>query len=195
MQPPGDHGAAVYAPEGDKLHRHASLMRLPVNPGGRLVSSSVPDADLLVAAHSLEYVSRPVRDRLTLGAIGFHPSLLPLHRGRDAIKWTVRMGDRITGGTVYWLSDTVDGGPVCKQYWCFVGGCDAGALWRESLFPMGLRLIRDALDEIAAGVLTQIDQRHDLATWEPSLDGAPRLYRPELPQIGAMVPGYVVLKE
>jgi methionyl-tRNA formyltransferase len=186
---------AVYAPEGDKLHRHAVLTGLRVNPGGRLSSETMPDADLLVAAHSHDYVSRPVRNRLTLGAIGFHPSLLPLHRGRDAVEWAVRMGDLVTGGTVYWLSDTVDGGPVCRQDWCFVGRFGARELWRERLFPMGIRLLREAVSEIACGVLTQIEQDHTLATWEPSINGAPRLYRPELPQIGALAEGFFIKKE
>ncbi len=186
---------AVYAPEGDKLHRHAVLTGRPVNPGGRLSSDSMPDADLLVAAHSHDYVSRPVRNRLVLGAIGYHPSLLPLHRGRDAVAWTVRMGDRVTGGTVYWLNDTVDGGPVCRQDWCLVGLHDAHTLWREQLFPMGICLLEEAVAEIASGVLTQIDQDTALATWEPSLDGAPRLHRPELPQLGALSGGFVIRKE
>jgi methionyl-tRNA formyltransferase len=186
---------AVYAPEGDKLHRHATLTKRPVNPGGRLSSDTMPDADLLVAAHSHEYVSRPVRNRLTLGAIGYHPSLLPLHRGRDAIEWTVRMGDRVTGGTVYWLNDTVDGGPVCRQDWCLVGLHDGHTLWRDQLFPMGIRLLEEAVTEIASGVLTQIDQDPALATWEPSLTGAPRLHRPELPQLGALSGGFVIRKE
>jgi methionyl-tRNA formyltransferase len=186
---------AVYPPEGDKLHRHATLTKRAVNPGGRLSSDTMPDADLLVAAHSHDYVSRPVRNRLALGAIGYHPSLLPLHRGRDAVEWTVRMGDRVTGGTVYWLNDTVDGGPVCRQDWCLVGLHDGHTLWREQLFPMGIRLLEEAVSEIASGVLTQIDQDYALATWEPSLNGAPRLHRPELPQLGALSGGFVIRKE
>jgi len=187
---------AVYAPDGDKLHRHASLSGLPVNPGGRLTSAAMPAADLLVAAHSHDYISRPVRNRLALGAIGYHPSLLPLHRGRDAVAWAVRMGDRVTGGTVFWLSDTVDGGDVLMRDWCFVRpGETAAELWRDRLFPIGVRLLGDALAEIASGTLTRISQDSSLATWEPSLDGAPRLYRPELPQIGQLPEGFTVMAE
>jgi len=39
-----------------------------------------------------------------------------------------------------------------------------------------------------------VDQDTELATWEPSLDGAPRLFRPELAQIGNSVGGYEILK-
>jgi len=187
---------AVYAPEGDKLNRHATLCNLQVNPGGRLTSASMPDADLLIAAHSHEYISRPVRNRLRLGAIGYHPSLLPLHRGRDAVEWAVRTGDRVTGGTVFWLSDTVDGGDILTRDWCFIHpGDTASGLWRENLFPMGIRLLREAVAEVASGILTRIPQDPAFATWAPSLTGAPRFYRPELPQIGDIPKGFMVVAE
>jgi len=31
--------------------------------------------------------------------------------GRDAVEWTIRMKDPIAGGSMFWLNDTVDGGP------------------------------------------------------------------------------------
>ena len=188
--------AAVFTPETDGLITLAGMYHIPVFPAGTLRADRLPDGvDLIVAAHSHDFVSRAVRNRLRIGAIGYHPSLLPLHRGRDAVRWTIRMGDRIAGGTVFWLSDTVDGGPVAIQDWCFVRPEDtAQSLWRRELFPMGVRLLSRAVDEIRQGRLVMRDQDHSIATWEPSVDGAPRLYRPELPQIGTMPDGWTVIK-
>jgi len=153
------------------------------------------NCDLLVAAHSHDFVSRAVRDRLKLGAIGYHPSLLPLHRGRDAVQWTIRMNERIAGGTVFWLSDTVDGGPVAVQDWCLVQpGDDAHTLWRRDLFPMGVRLLRKVLDDILMGNLVMRDQDPALATWEPSFTGAPCLFRPELLKLGTLPDGFRITK-
>ena len=188
--------AAVYAPADDKLSGIAALRGAPLRLAGTLRSDTMPeDCDLLIAAHSHDFVSRAVRNRLKLGAIGYHPSLLPLHRGRDAVHWTIRMRDRIAGGTVFWLNDTVDGGPVAAQDWDFVRpDDDAHTLWRRMLFPMGLRLIARTLADIRRGVLVQRDQEPLLATWEPSLDGAPRLFRPELRQLGLLPEGYRIVK-
>ena len=188
--------ACVYAPPGDKLFAFAALDGAPVRPSGTLRSESMPHGcDLLVAAHSHDFVSRKVRDRLKLGAIGYHPSLLPRHRGRDAVRWAVRLRDPVAGGTVFWLGDTVDGGPVAAQDWCWVRPDDTpGELWRRELFPLGLRLLSQALDDILAGKLVKRDQDPALATWEPSLDGAPRLHRPELLQLGSLPEGYTVHK-
>ena len=58
--------------------------------------------------------------------------------------------DRVAGGTVYWLDDLVDGGPIAAQDWCFVRPDDTpSTLWRRELFPMGLRLIDQVLGDLA----------------------------------------------
>ena len=83
--------------------------------------------DVIVAAHSHDFISGRVRSRAKYGAIGYHPSLLPRHRGRDAIEWALRFGDPISGGTVYWLGETMDGGPIAAQDWCWVRRGDTAA--------------------------------------------------------------------
>ncbi len=185
---------AVYAPAGDKLADVAELFHTPLRLAGTLRANTMPQGcDLLIAAHSHDFVSSAVRNRLRIGAIGYHPSLLPLHRGRDAVRWTIRDRDRIAGGTVFWLSDTVDGGPIAAQEWCLVRpDDDASKLWRRELFPLGLRLISRVLDDIEQGELVMRPQPADLATWEPSFTGAPRLFRPELLQIGTLPDGFRV---
>ena len=76
---------AVYAPLGDRLHGRAEVYGFPVRTAGTLRSETMPaDCDLLIAAHSHDFVSRAVRNKLRLGAIGYHPSLLPPH---PQLKW------------------------------------------------------------------------------------------------------------
>lgn len=172
--------------EGDRTWIAASNAGLKIIPAGTLRADRVPPGtDIIVAAHSHDFIGRATRNAAKYGAIGYHPSLLPLHRGRDAIRWAIKMGDRVTGGTVYWLNDTVDGGPVAAQDWCFIRPEDTALeLWKRDLSPMGVALLRDVLRQIASGRANYREQDHTLATWEPSMDGAPRLYRPELAQIG-----------
>jgi len=188
---------AVFAPDDDKLAGRAAVYHVPLRLAGTLRADTMPkDCDLIVAAHSHDFISRAVRNRLRLGAIGYHPSLLPFHRGRDAVRWTIRMREQITGGTVFWLNDTVDGGPVAKQDWCMIAPDDnVHTLWRNKLFPMGIRLLRETINDIAAGRLIMKEQEHKMATWEPAFDGAPRLFRPEIPQIGFLPDGFEILKE
>jgi methionyl-tRNA formyltransferase len=110
------------------------------------------------------------------GALGYHPSLLPRHRGRDSVRWTIHTGDRIAGGTVYWLDDGADTGPIAAQDWCHVlPGDDAHTLWRRDLAPMGLRLLGRVLSELDAGVVTAVPQVAAAATWGPAFGAHKKL--------------------
>lgn len=168
-------------PWRDRLRARAEANGLEWHASRTFTYDCLPDdLDLIVCAHSHDFVGRRSRARARLGAIGYHPSLLPRHRGRDAVRWTIRSGDPIAGGSVYWLSDNVDGGDLAAQEWCWVRpGDDARTLWRRDLAPMGLRLLARVLDDLDRGVEVREPQSEEVATWEPSLDAEP-LWRPEL---------------
>jgi methionyl-tRNA formyltransferase len=147
LQETGVQIACVVAPTADdRLALAAVQAGLPVhiqsNP--KLVpGDAVPERlDLLVAAHTHARVSNEALARARLGGVGYHPSLLPRHRGIAAVEWTILEGDPIAGGTVYHLADGWDAGGVAAQDWCFVGkGETARDLWERSLAPMGLALL------------------------------------------------------
>ena len=179
----------------DKLFKTARYRELPIIASGTLQAESLPaNVDLIVCAHSHDFIGRRTRLTTRLGAIGYHPSLLPLHRGRDAVYWTIRFGDKVTGGSVYWLSDTVDGGDIAAQDWCFVRlGDTAKTLWRRELFQIGLRLIQQVVENIQKGIVVAIPQDTSLVTWEPSLEREP-LQRKDMPLLGNLS-GYTVIRE
>ena len=66
--------------------------------------------DLIVAAHTHARVSDEALAHSRLGGVGYHPSLLPRHRGIAAVEWTIKEGDPIAGGSVYHLADGWDKG-------------------------------------------------------------------------------------
>jgi methionyl-tRNA formyltransferase len=179
---------AVFCPEndGDKLRIGATNRRLPTFAAKALTAAMMPaGVSLIVAAHCHTYLSAKTRVKAELGALGFHPSLLPRHRGRSAIEWTLRFGEKTAGGSVFWLNETVDGGPVAAQDFCHVQpGETARDLWARALAPMGLRLFSQAFDELDRGIVRAVPQDTALATWEPALDGVPPLWRPDVPQLG-----------
>jgi|SRR5882724_340481 methionyl-tRNA formyltransferase len=168
----------------DRLRFAAEMAGVPWISSDLLRADAVPKrTDLIIAAHSHAFLGRKTRARAALGAISYHPSLLPLHRGRDAVRWTVHMNERISGGTVFWLTDTLDGGPIAAQAHAFVRPGDTPtSLWREVLFPLGLRLIKRVLADLCAGRKVAVPQDNRLATWEPSWDRPP-VFRPELPEL------------
>lgn len=170
----------------DKMVGWAMLHRIPViSDCDKLLSAHIPEnTDLIIAAHSHWMVSEKIIEKCRYGGIGFHPSLLPRHRGVDAVRWTVLMNDAVTGGTIYRLTDRCDGGDIILQRVVFVErGWDYHDLWRE-LFPVGVEMVSEACRLIEATSNTQRERMQDerFATWEPSWE-RPRLKRNELPQL------------
>ena len=118
----------------DKMVGAAIKREIPViSDCDKLTSKDIPDnTDLVIAAHSHWYISEKIIQKAKYGAIGFHPSLLPRHRGQDAVRWAIAMGDAITGATVFWLNDTVDGGDILLQQPVFINRkWDHHKLWRK----------------------------------------------------------------
>ncbi|MDL4812793.1 formyltransferase family protein [Actinomadura opuntiae] len=170
----------------DRLREAAWRHGVPWTESSQLRAALVPDGtDVIIAAHSHAFIGAATRRRARLASVGYHPSLLPLHRGRDAVRWTIRDGDRVTGGSVYHLTAAVDAGPLAAQDYVLVPpGATASTLWRDLLFPLGVRLLGEVLDDIDAGDVTAVPQDEVCATWEPSWDRPP-LHRPELPELPA----------
>ena len=162
--------AGVAAPGfADRLWRTSRRAGVSRRSWKALTAADIPLCDLIVCAHAHVYVTAEMRARAKHGAIGFHPSLLPRHRGRDAVRWAIHMGERVTGGTVYWLSDVADAGPIQCQEACHIRPDDSPTtLWRRSLAPMGFRLLTHAMAEIASGRFVREAQDDACATWEPS---------------------------
>jgi len=117
------------------------------NPKLVVASEIAPGTDLIVTAHSHARISKEALAAAKLGGIGYHPSLLPRHRGIAAVEWTIREGDPITGGTIYHLADRMDAGAIAAQDWCFVKkGETARELWERALAPLGLKLLGEVID-------------------------------------------------
>lgn len=179
----------VCCPVEDKyIGKLAQINNIPVLPAGSLNGDTMPDGvDLGITAHSFDYVGKKTRYKTKLGWIGYHPSLLPRHRGRSAIEWAIRMRDVVTGGTVYWLNSGIDRGDIAYQDWRWIDPRlwqwepqkAARWLWREELMPLGVSLLNTALNDIAAGIIVKQPQDSRFSTFEPSTD-IKDVYRPDL---------------
>jgi len=167
---PADNGRG----EPDRLRAVAEAQGVKWMKSGLLNADTMPpDVDLIVCAHSHDFIVEATRNRAKYGAIGYHPSLLPLHRGKDAITWTIRMGDKVAGGSVYWLNDVMDGGPIAAQEHVFVlPGDTPEELWRRDLAPLGIKLLQQACKDISEGRIIKLVQNESIATVEPSIKKA-----------------------
>ena len=141
------------------------------NPKLVVASEIAASTDLIVTAHSHARIAKDALAVARLGGIGYHPSLLPRHRGIAAVEWTNREKDPIAGGTVYHLADRMDAGAIAAQDWCFVGKDEtARQLWERSLAPMGQKLLAEVIDYAKAhNALPAKPQDEQFATSAPAL--------------------------
>jgi methionyl-tRNA formyltransferase len=151
----------------------AAGIEVAVQSDPKLVVASdiAPGTDLIVTAHSHARVSKDALGAAKLGGIGYHPSLLPRHRGLAAVEWTIREGDAIAGGTVYHLADRMDAGAIAAQEWCFVKkGETARELWERALAPLGQKLLAQVIDyAVAHNALPAKPQDEQFATKAPAV--------------------------
>jgi methionyl-tRNA formyltransferase len=162
-----DVARVVVPAEDDRLANAARAAGLDIvvleNPMFVPADDIADGTDLIVAAHSHARVSKEALARSRLGGIGYHPSLLPRHRGIAAVEWTIREGDPIAGGSIYHLAERMDAGPIAAQDWCFVKkGETARELWERALAPLGLdlmvKVLRHARDNAGLPARPQDEQ-------------------------------------
>jgi methionyl-tRNA formyltransferase len=170
-----DVARVVVADADDRLAAAAKTAGIPVtvqaDPKLVVAREIAEGTDLIVTAHSHARISKEALAAAKLGGIGYHPSLLPRHRGIAAVEWTIRSGDPIAGGTVYHLADRMDAGAIAAQEWCFVKrGETARELWERALAPLGLRLLAQVIDYARIHkALPAKPQDEQFATNAPSL--------------------------
>lgn len=133
----------------DRLARLATTHQIPIAVHDKtLTADQVPTGvDIILTAHAYCFVEKRARDKARLGAVGYHPSLLPKYKGKNAVKLAFDNGDKIVGGSLYQLDDGWDTGQVLAQKSVTVDNGDTlTSLWQDKLAPIGVELFRGYLD-------------------------------------------------
>ncbi|XP_077655165.1 mitochondrial 10-formyltetrahydrofolate dehydrogenase [Urocitellus parryii] len=124
-------------------------------------------AELNVLPFCTQFIPMDVIDHPKHGSIIYHPSILPRHRGASAINWTLIMGDKKAGFSVFWADDGLDTGPILLQRSCDVEPNDTvDALYNRFLFPEGIKAMVEAVQLIADGKAPRVPQPQEGATYE-----------------------------
>lgn len=178
----------VCTPFGDKhVGSLANTNKIPIIFAGSLNAETMPgNVDLGITAHSFDYIGKVTRYRPKYGWVGYHPSLLPRHRGRSSIEWAIKMRDFITGGTTFYLDAGIDRGDIIDQEFIWIDPelfnmetkKAARILWQHYLQDIGVKLINKAVRDIMNGQIKRTPQNHKVSTFEPNLD-VKDIYRPD----------------
>ena len=130
------------------------------------------EIDLNVMAFVTVIIPERVINLPSKGTIQYHPSLLPMHRGRSAINWAIVNGEVETGITIFWPDKGIDTGPVLLQKISPITDDDTvSSLYRNSLFPLGVEGLAESVSLIRQGIAPSIIQDESLSTYEPPMEG------------------------
>ena len=125
------------------------------------------DADLAILAFVTIIVPERILYTPRYTSICFHPSLLPRHRGANAINWAIIDGDAETGITWFWPDKGIDTGPILLQRRVPIGSEDStGSLYFNQIFPLGIATMIEAIELIKTGNAPRVIQDESLATYE-----------------------------
>ncbi|MCX5859176.1 MAG: methionyl-tRNA formyltransferase [Proteobacteria bacterium] len=85
------------------------------------------------------------------GCLGVHPSLLPLYRGANPIRWALLQGETRTGVTIFELAEGIDTGRIILQQALEIRPDDDFGSLSARLAETGAGLLVDALRLFASG--------------------------------------------
>ena len=71
------------------------------------------NVDLIVLAGYMRIIKNP--DAFPSPIINVHPSLLPSYKGLNAVEQALESGDNVTGCTVHYVNEELDGGEIILQ--------------------------------------------------------------------------------
>lgn len=99
------------------------------------------------------------------GVIGYHPTLLPAMRGRAALGWTIALGLRETGSTLFWIDEGVDTGPIALQRRFPL----PDNLYLDQLLALHMVALQSMITELVHGLVNgscpRIEQDHSRASY------------------------------
>lgn len=155
----------VYGPDDEPAVE--AVLKLLAKKGVTRVDR-LPEADVAVAPMLRKFLTMEEIEMPQYGTLIFHPSLLPRHRGRDAVAWALHSGESYTGATWFWADEGVDSGPICEQEVLAIKpGIHPITFYIKKVLPSCTRLLGYILDDLEAGYVRRRPQNEKDAQLEP----------------------------
>lgn len=125
-------------------------------------------ADLFVLAFVSDIMPYDIIKMAARGGINYHPSLLPKYRGASAMNWAIINGEEETGVTIHYIDEGVDTGDIILQEKVEIGPEDTmGSLYFNKLYPLGIKLMKEAVGQIRQGTVSAMPQDESQASYQP----------------------------
>lgn len=143
----------------------AAIFQPPdVNTPESVAAIAAASPDILLVVAFGQFLKREVRELARHGAINFHPSLLPRHRGAAPCQFTILSGDEVAGATIMRVERRMDAGAILGQLSSPIGIDETAGELQDRLSHLGVGLTLQVLDEIAEGQAVERTQDEAAAT-------------------------------
>jgi len=109
--------------------------------------------DLLLVSGWPRRLREPVRRAARLGAINFHPSLLPYYRGKHPLFWAILRSEPEVGVSAHHITDAIDRGPVLMQRRVAVPEGATALSLAEAVDRVGAELVAELIRLAHTGAL------------------------------------------
>lgn len=152
-------GIPVYQPERIKTPEFTELLR-----------SLKPDAIIVVAFGQI--LSKEILDIPPQGCINVHASLLPKYRGAAPINWCIINGEKVTGVTTMYMDVGLDTGDMIIKKETAIGDNETAGELHDRLMELGVQVLSETMELIAAGNAPRTPQDDAEATYAPIMTKA-----------------------
>ena len=115
-----------------------------------MIKEDVPD--LIVLAGFMRILKGPFLKAFSGKIINLHPSLLPSFPGLEAIRQAFSRGVKITGCTIHWVNEVVDGGEIIAQAPVRVMPGDTYELLEQKIHGAEHVVLPSVIRDLAIGV-------------------------------------------
>jgi phosphoribosylglycinamide formyltransferase-1 len=109
------------------------------------------NVSLVVLAGFMRIISRKFIEAFPYGILNIHPSLLPAFPGMDVQRQALEHGAKISGCTVHFVDDTLDGGPIILQATVPVLDDDTTETLAARILKEEHRIYSDAIELVLSG--------------------------------------------
>ncbi len=131
--------------------------------GLEIIERYKPDIGIVVAYGRL--LKKPFLDAIPLYNV--HTSLLPKYRGPAPMQRVIENGERVTGVTIFKISEGMDDGDIALQNYFEIGECETYGQVYEKFIKYGTKLLAEFLNKYP---LPLIPQDHSQATYAPKIE-------------------------
>ncbi|QDY44399.1 ArnA (plasmid) [Candidatus Pantoea soli] len=120
--------------------------------------------DYIITISYRHYLSNEIVKAAKFGAYNVHASLLPAHRGRSHLNWSIIKGDEESGITLHEINNIPDAGPIYAQTKVSISNDDTAHTLHRKITELASTLLPVWFTDLYEGNLTGLDQDESQAS-------------------------------